>query len=255
MQLMLDRRRLTVLFVAVICLLAGLVSTSCEAECEICNIDNYCTRCKKGYFVQPHSPGATDGRCIGCGIGCDYCIDQEICTTCKPGHTEEATVCELCSKGCESCFKQPSNCTTCLKHYVHDKHNFCYFKYIPHIIAGSVVGLFLLVVIVKLICLWLDRRRNRKTFFPDSVLDSESRVNTYFVQDPKLIGLIDSGDKDLSRVAGQQDADKRSFMNENTAYDVLGMKSNDRDTASQTQHLPNNTSNEKNSPRRPNTTY
>ena len=81
------------------------------------------------------------------------------------------------------------------------------------------------------------RRRNRVTFYPESVLDSESRVNTYFVQDAKLIGVTDSGDRDLSKVHYSDQDKPEKFMHDNTAMDVLGLKISQIESRSLNQSL------------------
>ena len=216
-------RRSSIISVLILAFLP-LVQSECQPSCLVCNINNYCTQCREGYYKIPRVPGSDEGSCVPCIPGCNLCKDSAECDECKPGYAQFSFDCPACSKGCAACEYEASNCTSCLDNYTHDKHNFCYFKFIPHIIIGTILGLFMLILLAKLICVFIERRRNRITFYPDSVLDSESRVNTYFVQDAKLIGVADSGDRDLSKVQYSDQDQPEKFIHDNTAMDVLGLK-------------------------------
>lgn len=218
-------------------LLALTIAKPCsQAHCIDCDEKDYCEICEQGYYVQSILLNSTSGICLPCDPGCKECLTKGFCVDCFDGFTQNTASCPKCSSGCRTCENSETNCTSCQSNYSMTERNECEFKYTLHIIVGGVILSVLFVLSVKF-C--VDRMAgNRKTpTFVGSVLDDETRKNTYYVNHVVKIGQIDE-DNEISKVvtaeelAGDQsttaggkkkkeDRNGEDFMTDQTAYVVL----------------------------------
>ena len=207
---------------SLLCLLLILLVSNALADCdmnscEICDEDNFCSRCKIGYYLVPITIGASDGICIPCADGCVNCVSSDICVECQAGFTQGSYTCTKCIKGCTSCSIDPDYCLTCAQNYQLGSNNTCYFKYTIHIIIGSVLVLFLIVFGIRFIFIWFSKRK-AEGYYKGEVLDLEIKKQSTHVQDINQIGAIDDNDisKVESKLPATQEERERDFLYDRT---------------------------------------
>ena len=179
-------------------------------KCLDCNVDNQCTKCTRGYFLDPIPNSADGGHCIGCVENCLECDARDRCRVCREGFVNYPDMCTPCDLGCAACALRPTNCTACESYYNLDSSGECYFRYSLVIVLGICVGLLLLfLVLCKLMNYILKepgrRRKGKHREHHESILGDEYRIDPTFITDVTGIGRQTELDKnDLSLVAETQ---------------------------------------------------
>ena len=200
---------------------SACVRAECQKSCKVCNEDNYCEECFDGHFLVPRVPGAYEGLCFECSVGCSKCFDGSLCYQCKTGFVQGSDDCPQCSRGCDECQNSSTNCTVCSSNYISDGRGFCFYKYSLVIIVCLVVAFLVTIVAVRCCYVAIQKRKlKRPSFYPETVLDNDSRKNTYFINDVRKIGQTDD-DQEVSNVANTDETQEK-FIMEKTVAKVLG---------------------------------
>lgn len=195
-------------------------NSSCDF-CITCNEKNLCELCIEGYYLQPLEDSPTEGNCLPCKQGCASCDNGEECTDCLEGFTIGDPDCPPCHKGCTSCSEETTYCTSCQDNYYLSDHT-CFFQYTVHIILASVLLLFLCIIGIRYLCECIKRRKEKANMFVGTVLDEESRKNTFYVSHKIKIGKTVE-DKDISNVESKQ-MQGDEFISNKTVDMVLSEK-------------------------------
>ena len=193
-----------------------------QTHCLECDENNYCSRCQSGYYIQNIVVNATSGICLACDKGCRQCLSRGICTQCFDGFAQNTTCCPKCSIGCKTCDYFDNNCTACTYDYILDENFECNFRYTTHLIVGSIMATFVVLIGLKFLFDFLCKRRQNNTFV-GSVLDEESRKNTYYVHHIVRIGQTDD-EGEISKVEtvpGEEPKDKEDFFITDQTADVV----------------------------------
>ncbi len=178
-------------------------------RCLDCNVDNHCTVCVKGYYLDQISGSPDGGHCIACMDKCLECDKKDRCLRCVAGFVNFPDFCTPCEVGCSACALRPSNCVSCDPNYILDSSGECYFRYSLLVILGICLGLLLLFVLLCRLMNFIlkepGRRHGRQRQHHESILGDEYRIDPTYITDVTGIGRQTDLDKnDLSLVAETQ---------------------------------------------------
>ena len=176
------------------------------AKCDLCNQDNYCIKCKRGFYLEPIPNSQDGGHCIHCTVNCLECEAKDRCTQCQIGFVNYPDYCTPCESGCAACLGRPTNCTDCEAHFKLDSLGECYFRYTLLIELGVGVGilslLFLTYKLMNYILKGAKRSKRSSRENHESILGDEYKIDPTFITDVTGIGRHTEIDKqDLSLVA------------------------------------------------------